>query len=134
MMGERLNTQNMLAKNRHSVCLGAGFNTQEPPSESNANRRSLSPSSTLKINAQDHIQKEHKVYQPNQLLKRGADTDEAHEHQKTERVPELANEGGDAAPAIVNGDRANRKQTHGDEAQHSCAVRDENQVVAHEAG
>ena len=78
MMGERLSTQNMLAKNRHSVCLGAGFNAHEPPSESNANRRSLSPSSTLKTNAQDHSQKEHNVYQPNQLLKRGTDTDEAH--------------------------------------------------------
>ena len=80
MMGERLSNQNILAKNRHSVCLGAGFNANEPPSESNVNRRSLSPSSELKINAQDHIQKQHKVHQPNELLKRGTDNDETHTH------------------------------------------------------
>ena len=80
MMGERLSNQNMLAKNRHSVCLGAGFNANEPPSESNVNRRSLSPSSELKINAQDHIQKQHKVHQPNELSKRGTDNDETHTH------------------------------------------------------
>ena len=101
MMGERLSNKNVStsSKNRHSVCLGAGFQVHEPSIESSGNRRSLSPTSEHNL-----ISKKCDKNMSDQLLKMGTNNDEvdiSHKKLLTPQSPQKRRNSRSSIPVYI---------------------------------